>query len=180
MKQIKLINSNKVTLVDDKDYKIVSKFKWRLSGNGYVKHVFYYVDANGILKQKTIYLHRFIYSLHNSKIPKRLFVDHVDRNPLNNQLDNLRLATQRQNSRNNSTPVTNNSGYRNVSKRISKYTRKDGTIWEKAYWLAEINCDSKKYNKFFEYTEEGKVKAAEWVDMKRKELFGEFHGQLNF
>lgn len=45
-------------------------------------------------------VHRIIWSLHNGTIPEDMYVDHIDRNPLNNKIENLRLASPSQNSMN--------------------------------------------------------------------------------
>jgi hypothetical protein len=37
--------------------------------------------------------HNIIWELHNGRIPKGMTVDHIDRNPSNNKIENLRLAT---------------------------------------------------------------------------------------
>lgn len=44
--------------------------------------------------------HRIVYILFNEKIPDGLLVDHKDRNPSNNKINNLRLATKSQNNTN--------------------------------------------------------------------------------
>lgn len=49
---------------------------------------------------KRLYVHRIIYEMHNGPIPKGLQIDHVDGNPSNNRIENLRLATNAQNSMN--------------------------------------------------------------------------------
>ena len=57
--------------------------------------------------------HRIIWLMHNGSSPK--FVDHIDGDPLNNKIENLRGATQSQNMMNLKTPRTNTSGIKGVS-----------------------------------------------------------------
>lgn len=63
-------------------------------------------------------------------------VDHVDGNGLNNRRDNLRLATQSQQSANVRRPVTNRSGYKGVSfdQRYNKW-RARIKVNQKERWL---------------------------------------------
>jgi len=42
--------------------------------------------------------HRIIWELHNGPIPEGYVIDHIDRNPGNNRIENLRLATRQQNA----------------------------------------------------------------------------------
>ena len=51
-------------------------------------------------KRKYYYLHRIIYEAHFGKIPENLVVDHIDHNPENNDISNLRLVPQFINSTN--------------------------------------------------------------------------------
>lgn len=44
--------------------------------------------------------HRIVWLLFNYKIDSKLVIDHIDRNPSNNFIDNLRLVTQAENNQN--------------------------------------------------------------------------------
>ena len=182
MKEIQINHTDRLALIDDCDYEEITKWKWKLVGE-YIEHI---VDRrkkkNGkkIGFKKRYFIHRYIWELHNGTSPDGYIIDHIDRNPFNNQLSNLRLATPSQNNLNKSRQANIDSGFIGVSRYEDTHTWKDGTITIKKYWLASVPLKGKCYKKYFEYTDEGKVLAAKWYDMKRKELCGEFHGQLNF
>jgi hypothetical protein len=63
---------------------------------------------------KTFMLHRAIYEMHNGKIPEGFYIDHIDRNPLNNKIENLRLASKSESKINTRTPRNNTTGYKGV------------------------------------------------------------------
>ena len=44
-----------------------------------------------------------------------MVIDHIDGDPLNNAIANLRLCTPKENSRNSITPKNNTSGFKGVS-----------------------------------------------------------------
>lgn len=54
-------------------------------------------------KSKNYSVHRFIWECFNGPIPDGLEVDHIDGNPMNNKLENLRLGTHKENCNNPNT-----------------------------------------------------------------------------
>lgn len=75
------------------------------------------VNGNGyrqvIVEGKIRLYHRVIFMYHHGYLPK--YVDHRDRNRLNNKIENLREATAEQNQRNRGLGRNNTTGYLGVS-----------------------------------------------------------------
>jgi len=69
------------------------------------------VQING----KTFLAHRIIWTMEKGPIPERMQIDHIDVNAHNNRLDNLRLATNAQNSHNQPARRSNKWGLKGVS-----------------------------------------------------------------
>ena len=59
--------------------------------------------------------HRLIYIYHNGDIPINLYIDHIDRNKLNNSIENLRIVTSQENQFNRDP-----KGY-HLNKKTNKY-----------------------------------------------------------
>ncbi|BCS83362.1 putative HNH endonuclease [Cotonvirus japonicus] len=92
-------------MISKDKYHIVTKHKWYLGKSGYP--VCYELGK--------MQLHRFIYTIIiGGQLPSNLYVDHIDRNKLNNVDNNLRLATPQENSFNKSTD-SNKKGVRKIS-----------------------------------------------------------------
>lgn len=60
-------------------------------------------------------VHRLIWIYHYGDIPDGNYVDHKDHNARNNRIENLRLATHKQNKQNNNIPSNNKTGVKGVS-----------------------------------------------------------------
>lgn len=99
-------------MVDDEDYENVSQYPWGVitCKSSDVK----YVKARHVDPQKPrkyFSLHRFILGIDDPKV----FVDHKDGNGLNNQKDNLRISTLKDNCRNRGKQKNNTSGFKGIS-----------------------------------------------------------------
>ena len=81
----KTLSNGMVVTVDDRDIDLL---------------IYGYWWDGRYAKNKTGYLHRAIVTKHYGEIPKGMVIDHKDRNPLNNSLNNLRICTQAENTRN--------------------------------------------------------------------------------
>jgi hypothetical protein len=93
LKQITL-TQGKIALVDDDVYEVLGHLKWYAQKS---YNIFYAVRHTSRKEgHKTIRLHHLVVG----KPSKGFEVDHKDGNGLNNQRDNLRIATTRQNQQN--------------------------------------------------------------------------------
>ena len=122
-----------------------------------------YVQTNGYtrinLKSGIYYLHRLIFLYHFGRWPTNQ-IDHIDGNPKNNCIENLREATNSQNNHNKAKPTNNTSGYKGVS--YCKAAKK---------WETYITIDRKrKYLGLFECPKE----AAKHVSQQRSNHLVEF------
>lgn len=89
MKTIPL-TKNQTVIIDDEDYDLVMRFKWCARKS---RNTFYAVtrlNASAFLE-----MHRLVMPAYS-----KVIVDHIDGNGLNNQKENLRLCTKKQNSHN--------------------------------------------------------------------------------
>ncbi len=112
---------HKLVTVDDADFKYLNQFNWHVDRDNAASSYF------GSKRNKSMLMSRFIMNA-----PENLEVDHIDGNRLNNQRNNLRLATSAQNKMNRGPRRDNKSGYKGVS-------------WHKQQekWTARIMADDK-------------------------------------
>jgi hypothetical protein len=136
-------------LISKSSLEKVIRHNWYLDSNGYP------MTYTG--RSKT--LHKNLLG----KQQKGYVIDHINRDKLDNRLENLRVITSKENSYNRTKNKSSNNIYKGVSKRGNKY-------------VASITKDGiKKEITGFETEED----AAKVYDMMAQELFGEFAG-LNF
>jgi hypothetical protein len=126
----------------------------------YVLRHSWYLDSNGYPmtytgRSKT--LHKNLLG----KQEKGYVIDHINRNKLDNRLENLRVISARENSYNRTKNKSSNNKYKGVIKRGEKY-------------VASITKNGiRKEISGFDTEED----AARMYDMMAEELFGEFAGK---
>lgn len=100
------LTRNAFAEIDDEDFELVSRFKWRLQKRNPIATGYAVAGRN-----KIIYMHRLII---NAPLDKE--IDHIDRNSLNNHKNNLRPATRSQNVANSNNPKKKYKGVYKYSK----------------------------------------------------------------
>jgi len=127
MKKIPL-TQGKIALVDDEDFDWLNKFKWHVTkGKGtFYAQTTLTKDFGSYKKGKNLKMHRAIMNLN---FGDKVQVDHIDHNGWNNQKENLRVVTNRQNSQNRKGNFA------------SKYP---GVTFESGKWNARIRINNIK------------------------------------
>lgn len=93
----------------------------------------------GDIKYKLL-VHRIIWAMHYGTWPE--FIDHIDRNPQNNHIENLREADKRLNSINRGLQKNNTSGVRGIHK-YGPYWQAYITNHNKRVYLGNFKCVAK-------------------------------------
>ena len=90
----------------------------------------------------TFKAHRMIYIYHHGYLPE--YIDHIDNNPNNNRIENLREASASQNSWNQKKRITNTTGVKGVSwnKKASKWIARCMLNYE-SHYLGYFDCIEK-------------------------------------
>ena len=129
-KEIQL-TKGKVTIVDDEDFEYLNQWKWSTNS---AKPERFYAWRNKRIDGKVnmIYLHRFILNITDRKI----YVDHINNNSLDNRKVNLRQCSHSENERNKDKTKRNSSGFKGVcfDKSCNKFCSLI-TVNKKRIWL---------------------------------------------
>jgi hypothetical protein len=146
-----IITSNGVkTIVDDDDFEVYGKLRWKCDGVGYVRRN---IRVNG--KHKTVYLHRLVIG-----DPHGYQVDHKNGNKVDNRKENLRKATGSQQRANTRLRKDNPHGLKGVT-----------WIKNNKNWVAQI-CLKGRHVHLGVFT--CKKEAAKAYDRAALKHFGEF------
>jgi len=155
MKEIKLYNSELVTLIDDADFKKYGDISWRVQPSVYTNYCRKWMGG------RLVYLHRLILGLVDPKI----HVDHINGDGLDNRRINLRTVTSSQNHMNRRKQLLR-SGKPPSSKHKGVHLfKRDGT------WMAYASINGVRY--FLGYHKK-EVDAALAYNKFAKEHYGEF------
>lgn len=125
--------ANKMDLIDNFKKRFFyenGELNWKPHCRNFGKKVGYankdgYIEVNmnfGFKENRKFLAHRIIFALAHGHLPD--LVDHIDQNPKNNCIDNLRSASKFTNAVNTGIPANNSSEVKGVCicKRTGKYT----------------------------------------------------------
>ncbi len=164
MKEIDLHNNKGEviarTMVDDEDYEWLMNYSWSLHTNGGERVTPHISVERSMSKGDTgiKYMHRFIMNKYHDINGHQ--IDHKDRNPLNNQKNNLRLCTHSENMGNR------------IKNQVGEYTSQYKGVWrQQNKWLAQVMKDR---HAFFLGCFDSEIDAAMAYDIYAKKHFGEF------
>lgn len=157
--------------VDDEDYEYLMQFNWFAD----IKKWGVYAKRNTWEKVSKKRGHK---AMQNEIMnpPKGMVVDHIDHNPSNNQKNNLRICTPKQNSQNRA-PLKKQTSSKYIgvqwAKRNHKHKLRFGELktYCHGYWVARVKADKKEYHLGY-FKDENEAAIA--YNKKAIELFGEF------
>lgn len=109
---------------------------------------------------------RIIWEMHNGIIPDGCVIDHADRNPLNNRIENLRLASRSENG-------MNAKSKSNKRSKLPKNVYKDWEYNGILKYRAQISVNGK-------CVRVGNLSSIEEADMHAKRLTQKYHGEYAF
>lgn len=168
MATIKLLNSDKIVLIDDDMHEELSKHRWFLSN--YRDYAVRSIHCGG--RKHTSYMHRIILGL---QFGNRLQADHINGNGLDNRNINLRICTHQQNLYNKMISKHNSSGFKGVywHKRDKKWQARLSKEGRRMY-LGDFTCPieaARAYNKAAlkhhgEFARLNKIPEGKEVDVK--------------
>ena len=144
--------------------KIDRKLSWYKCGNGYIQ-------THNPIDSKNYYIHQIIMNYYgNGQGTKNTSIDHIDRNPLNNSMENLRLATREEQEQ-------NSKGIMKGTKRARKSNAKplpEGITQDMMrkyvnYYHEYVNKEQTKSREFFKVEKHPKLTKI-WIGTKSNKI----------
>ena len=137
------------------------------------KKLTFHKHCNGYILSSTqsLFIHQIITGCYgNGKGTKQVSVDHIDRNPLNNTFENLRIATREEQEK-------NSKGIANGTKRARKTSAKDlpeGISQEMmkkyvVYYHEWLDKEKTKYRNYFKVEKHPKLEKI-WIGTKSNKV----------
>ena len=114
------------------------------------------VELNGV----NYFVHRIIWEMFNGAIPNKMIIDHIDGDPWNNKIDNLRMTVQKVNAENMRMRSDNKSGTTGV------HWHKPNNI---TYAVGCIHVNGKPVQKYFSTKTYGLLPAFKMAFVWRQE-----------
>lgn len=140
----KLKNKYFDVLVDTKNVKIIQKVKWYIDINNKSGRIV----VRGRYEERNVFLHRYIMNIINEE--PSIYIDHIDRNTLNNLESNLRITNNSINQRNKGVQKNNTSGIpgvrfdKNINSWVSVYTDINGKRHTRTFSAKKYGYDEAK------------------------------------
>lgn len=160
----------KTDWVSGDKYHIIKKYAGDVAGSFGGGRTPYWCVKIG---HKSYRVHRIIWVLVNGELSKDEYIDHIDGNPRNNLLSNLRVVSNKVNSRNQKFRSTNTSGVNGVGLLVNK--TKSG---ENRYWKAQWNdLSGKRCAKCFSIVKYGNEEAFRLACEYRENILKELNNQ---
>jgi hypothetical protein len=154
------------TTIPDEVVEASKEYSWYMTNAGYIL-----ACVKGSKPKKYILLHRFVIFVMTGKWPEKgQVVDHIDHDPLNNSMENLRV-------------VTRSGNQRNMTKQEGASSKFQGVFWNKRdqKWFAKatVMIDGKKCHIKSSYTDD-EIIAGKCADVIRLLIGGWHESKLNF
>lgn len=155
MKTIHL-TQNKVAIVDDEDFELLSKHKWCASYSKAMSSYYALTNIrNDLGKYRTVKMHRMVMMVSGKEM-----IDHINHDTLDNRKCNLRICLSSNNQHNGKIRSDNTSSYKGVI-----LNKKSGR------WRSRIMYNGKRIHLGYFDTP---LEAAYAYDNAAIEMFGEF------